>query len=255
MSKPKKAPKAVPVPPAPVISKIPIEVSDSPLVIDLPDGQKLVVGKMIQGTVIEVATWRGTGRPDSRTSRLMLGMSIEDVAPKSAAKVDPEESVTNADGSVSAAPAKPKSFTQEWLEYIAIKVPKLSFLAKIKVPAIKIPSLASLNSLTKSSPKTKSPKAPKAPKAAKTLKARKANSLISGEKKSLPAIAPDTESAEIAAWLDQITEKARNQSATEVEAKVSTKPSLPSPFDPPALRSSANKKSAQKSSKSPKNRK
>jgi hypothetical protein len=59
----------------PVVSKIPMAVSDSALVIDLPDGQKLVVGKMTHGTVIEVATWRGTGRPDSRTSRMMLGMT------------------------------------------------------------------------------------------------------------------------------------------------------------------------------------
>ena len=56
-------------------TKIPLPASDSALVIDLPDGQKLVVGKMEMGTVIEVATWRGTGRPDSRTNRLMLGMS------------------------------------------------------------------------------------------------------------------------------------------------------------------------------------
>jgi hypothetical protein len=33
---------------------------------------------MNHGTVIEVATWRGTGRPDSRTNRLMLGMSSSD---------------------------------------------------------------------------------------------------------------------------------------------------------------------------------
>jgi len=59
----------------PVVSEIPMPVSDSQLVIDLPDGQKLVVGKLSAGSVIEVATWRGTGRPDSRTSRLMLGMS------------------------------------------------------------------------------------------------------------------------------------------------------------------------------------
>lgn len=57
------------------VSQIPLPISDSPLVIDLPDGQKLVIGKMAEGSVIEVATWRGTGRPDSRTSRLMLGMS------------------------------------------------------------------------------------------------------------------------------------------------------------------------------------
>ena len=59
----------------PVVSKIPLPVSQTPLVIDLPDGQKLVIGEMTPGAVIEVATWRGTGRPDSRTSRLMLGMS------------------------------------------------------------------------------------------------------------------------------------------------------------------------------------
>jgi hypothetical protein len=59
----------------PVISTIPMPVSDNPVVIDLPDGQKLVLGKLTAGSVIEVATWRGTGRPDSRTNRMMLGMS------------------------------------------------------------------------------------------------------------------------------------------------------------------------------------
>lgn len=63
---------------APVVTTLPLPSSDSVLVIDLPDGQKLLVGKMNHGTVIEVATWRGTGRPDSRTNRLMLGMSSSD---------------------------------------------------------------------------------------------------------------------------------------------------------------------------------
>ena len=63
------------VPPAPEMTALPMASGDSPLVIDLPDGQKLVVGNLAAGSVIEVATWRGTGRPDSRTSRLMLGMS------------------------------------------------------------------------------------------------------------------------------------------------------------------------------------
>jgi hypothetical protein len=62
-------------PPAPEMTALPMTGGDSPLVIDLPDGQKLVVGNLAAGSVIEVATWRGTGRPDSRTSRLMLGMS------------------------------------------------------------------------------------------------------------------------------------------------------------------------------------
>jgi hypothetical protein len=49
--------------------------AENPLVIDLPDGQKLVIGQLADGSIIEIATWRGTGRPDSRTSRLMLGMA------------------------------------------------------------------------------------------------------------------------------------------------------------------------------------
>lgn len=59
----------------PKVTALPLPATDSPLVIDLPDGQKIVVGKMTAGSVIEVATWRGVGRPDSRTSRLMLGMA------------------------------------------------------------------------------------------------------------------------------------------------------------------------------------
>ena len=77
----------------PAVSRLPMPPSDSALVIDLPDGQKLVIGKMEHGTVIEVATWRGTGRPDSRTSRMMLGMtnaeleaSIEAAAAEAPAK-------------------------------------------------------------------------------------------------------------------------------------------------------------------------
>ncbi len=34
---------------------------------------------MTLGSVIEVATWRGVGRPDSRTSRLMLGVGVGNV--------------------------------------------------------------------------------------------------------------------------------------------------------------------------------
>lgn len=67
------------VPNKPIVSRVPLPVSDSALVIDLPDGQKLVIGKMGQGTVIEVATWRGVGRPDSRTSRMMFGMSSAEI--------------------------------------------------------------------------------------------------------------------------------------------------------------------------------
>ena len=79
------------VPSTPEMTSLPMNKGDSPLVIDLPDGQKLVVGNLAAGSVIEVATWRGPGRPDSRTSRLMLGMSSgqsqsADAAPSEAKK-------------------------------------------------------------------------------------------------------------------------------------------------------------------------
>ena len=73
------------VPATPEMTALPMAGGDSPLVIDLPDGQKLVVGNLAAGSVIEVATWRGTGRPDSRTSRLMLGMSSGQAQPADAA--------------------------------------------------------------------------------------------------------------------------------------------------------------------------
>jgi hypothetical protein len=61
-------------------SELPLVTRDDtpPLLLDLPDGQQLVVGKLPDGIVIEIATWRGTGRPDSRTNRMMLGVSYDD---------------------------------------------------------------------------------------------------------------------------------------------------------------------------------
>ena len=88
-------------PTKPIVSRVPLPVSDSALVIDLPDGQKLVIGKMSQGTVIEVATWRGVGRPDSRTNRMMFGMSTAEIeedsldsGPSSKVSLQPESLVS-----------------------------------------------------------------------------------------------------------------------------------------------------------------
>ncbi len=82
---------------APEVSKLPMKQDESPLVIDLPDGQKLVVGRMENGSVIEVATWRGTGRPDSRTSRLMLGMSSSATTPADAGQAEPAKTNSKPD--------------------------------------------------------------------------------------------------------------------------------------------------------------
>ena len=117
-------------PSAPVVTNLPLPISDTPLVIDLPDGQKLVIGKMSQGSVIEVATWRGTGRPDSRTSRLMLGMSNA----AAAAQVAATQSV--------AAPAPAKVFANNRVDIRALLsrinlAPVINALKELKAKAPK----------------------------------------------------------------------------------------------------------------------
>jgi len=120
----------------PSVSNLPMPLSDNPLVIDLPDGQKLVVGKMDSGSVIEVATWRGTGRPDSRTSRLMLGMSNSQTdaaaaAPKNQAPTKPSYEVNE-----EATTSKGKK--------IGFTIPKVGAVA-FKVPEINVSSLKKLD--------------------------------------------------------------------------------------------------------------
>jgi hypothetical protein len=120
-------------PAQPKVSQLPLPISDSPLVIDLPDGQKLVIGKMAEGSVIEVATWRGTGRPDSRTSRLMLGMST-------GASQEPASETT------SPVPSKPQGFAK-YLELVRnLLKGALSLILKLpfgKLMKIKLPKIES----------------------------------------------------------------------------------------------------------------
>lgn len=80
-------------PQVPTISELPIPASENPMVIDLPDGQKIVLNKLAPGSVIEVATWRGTGRPDSRTNRFMLGVSDSNAPQPSTEDLDAEKEV------------------------------------------------------------------------------------------------------------------------------------------------------------------
>lgn len=170
---------------SPKVSKLPLPATDSPLVIDLPDGQKLVIGKMSQGSVIEVATWRGTGRPDSRTSRLMLGMSSN--APKDALDN------TDAESSEPVKPIAPESgveryvfLTQQFLLKLWRKVKPL--LVKITPAAKKL--VTKLQS--KGLPKIKLRSKPREPK--------------------ISVMTPE-ENTEIDAWLSKITKKAERSVA------------------------------------------
>jgi hypothetical protein len=121
----------------PAVSNLPMPVSETPLVIDLPDGQKLVVGKMDAGSVIEVATWRGTGRPDSRTSRLMLGMSSS----QDAASANQGAKSANADS-----PSTPQSSetTQSIEKKINLSLPKIGSFS-VKLPNINLSILKNID--------------------------------------------------------------------------------------------------------------
>jgi len=158
----------------PVISEIPMPISDSPLVIDLPDGQKLVVGKMSAGSVIEVATWRGTGRPDSRTSRLMLGMSSTDQVQ---AQAQTEKQIENVKGKGKFNWKKPQLGS---IDFIGIG----RRLAKI--PGVLLARISIKNRFAKN----------------KSFTSQNLTEKTSG-----------SESLEIEAWLDQLTDKARSNTA------------------------------------------
>ena len=122
----------------PTITNLPIAVSNNPVVIDLPDGQKLVLGKMSAGSVIEVATWRGTGRPDSRTNRLMLGMS--DAASLPAENTQPVEV---------------KSDKKLSLPFGSITMPNIGG-ALVKVKSLKEMASSSISSFKKAIEKSRS---------------------------------------------------------------------------------------------------
>ncbi len=148
------------VPPAPEMTALPMAGGDSPLVIDLPDGQKLVVGNLAAGSVIEVATWRGTGRPDSRTSRLMLGMSSATQQPAPAAKGEEKKSepsgISNLTGIVRALISKVSSLVKAKKKSPSEKKESAPLIEKV-APPVKITNSAEvddwLNSILEKSAK------------------------------------------------------------------------------------------------------
>lgn len=205
---------------APKVSRLPLPISDSPLVIDLPDGQKLVVGKMTQGSVIEVATWRGVGRPDSRTSRLMLGMGNGNVNEES-------EDDESQEGGRARAVRKPEGIAG-WL-FTAQNI--LKNLAHINW-------MATIQSLIN----TLSSKKPKKLKA-KNRKVDQTSGETEHTFQPVEIPAPVSDDADIEAWLNEISEK-----ASRIKAKGS-KPAAKKSVSKkaPAKKSSVTKKAAPKS--------
>lgn len=48
---------------------------ETEMAIDLPQGQKLIIRGIEPGTIVEIASWSGKGRPDDSTVRMLFGAS------------------------------------------------------------------------------------------------------------------------------------------------------------------------------------
>ena len=202
-----------PEPQAPAkVSQLPLPVTDSPLVIDLPDGQKLVIGKMAEGSVIEVATWRGTGRPDSRTSRLMLGMSPGKLSD------DASETTGYAGG---ATEKKPEGF-EKYLD-IAKNLSKtiLKLIMKLPVGKLKEVKIGKI-SLPKRAPKQKdsstSVSSSLIPTTVSEARSSSFSSVTSVSSKESKAESKDA----VDDWLAQIIKKADSNSKSDTKRKITT---------------------------------
>lgn len=186
----------------PKVSKLPLPLTDSALVIDLPDGQKIVIGKMTQGSVIEVATWRGVGRPDSRTSRLMLGVG--------SGNPDDENTPEVQEASQSRRPVKPNGW-KIVLYYFAIILQKLGAIQWKPI----------LKRATKSLSKIKMPK--------KRKISSSSVSAITTQATDTPIrTSSNTVDEDVEAWLNKITENAAKRAIASPKASntVVKKPAL-----------------------------
>jgi hypothetical protein len=199
------------------VSKLPLPLSDQPLVIDLPDGQKLVIGKMTQGSVIEVATWRGTGRPDSRTSRLMLGMSVND-------SNEPASTQTTGYAQVPAVTPEKLSPVQK---VISVVTNTLKSVGDIALKSLRKVTPATQFLLSKFGKNTASKRRPDAPKQIEDVRPH-----------------PISEDAEIEAWLNKLTEKAAKKTARDMAA--ASAPMKKSGSKSASKRTTATKKTAKK---------
>jgi hypothetical protein len=163
-------------------------------VIDLPDGQKIVVGKMTQGSVIEVATWRGVGRPDSRTSRLMLGMGTGNVNEDSDQDGPAQSSPQNPPVS-----RKPKGFAGFifTVEHFFKNFNKINWSATAK---------ALLASLTSKKPKKIKPN--------RSVAANAVTPVTEPDIRPEITVSSASEDADIEEWLNKITKQASRSSSS-----------------------------------------
>ena len=186
---------------------------------------------MTQGSVIEVATWRGVGRPDSRTSRLMLGMGSGNVN---------EES--DADGSQgSASQSQQSSGVSNAKGFAGFKARALHFLKNFN----RINWAETLKALIASLTSKKGKKKRGKNKIATGVEVSPVSD--SGAHPSV-TVSLASEDADIEAWLNKITEKASRESspkksANSTSVKAASKPKAKAPVKKATQKSSTTRAS------------
>ena len=161
---------------------------------------------MVQGSVIEVATWRGVGRPDSRTSRLMLGMGTGNVNEESKSNEGESHS-----GSGQKQPQKPAGFAG-----VIFTVRRfLTNFNRIKWRS----TLKALIAALAAKKAKRSKEAPKSAGAAEDSPMPKVAAVAPGV-----TVSRASDDADIEAWLNSITAKATRESTKP--QKSSTTPKL-----------------------------
>ena len=181
---------------------------------------------MTSGSVIEVATWRGVGRPDSRTSRLMLGMGSGNVNDDSDAQ-QPQSGQGAQYSSSQSAPAKRKP---EGIKGYIFTIEE--FIRNFN----RINWSATFKALLVSVGKKKAPQRSNSEQGTVQPRVDDHAPAIT----PTPRVMPASEDAEIEEWLNKITEK-----ASRTTSKASKAPAKKSP----AKKATVTKKAAPKSAK------
>ena len=168
---------------------------------------------MAEGSVIEVATWRGTGRPDSRTSRLMLGMSPGNLSD------DAKETTGYAGGQREKKPegfAKYLDIAKNFFKTI------LKLIMKLPVGKLKDIKLGKIN-LPKRGPKQPKQVAPSSSVSTTSSSSESKSSLFSTvtsvSSKDSKADSKAGSNEDVDDWLAQIIKKAESNSKSEAKSK------------------------------------
>ena len=90
------------------------EIKTPELTIDLPHNQKLTIGQLKPDTIVEIATWKGSGAPDENSVRMLIGASLQngsEIAAENEAAAAAVVAEAVADVVEAVSPSKPEEIT------------------------------------------------------------------------------------------------------------------------------------------------